>query len=334
MTTGIQDHPIAAIFPLLPEAELQELADDIKANGLKQSILACDGMILDGRNRYRACLIAGVSPHFDQYEGKDPLSVVISLNLKRRHLSESQRAMVAAKLANMPQGARTDIQHCLNSGNVKLSQSDAATLLNVSRAIVQDAKAILKESPALVAEVESGEKTIHAAKKDLPHVAHNSGENEWYTPPEYIAAAKAVVGEITLDPASCSAANKVVGAKTFYSKEDDGLQKKWRGNVWMNPPYAQPLIAQFSEKVAAEFEAGNITQACVLINNATETAFFQRMMECASAVCFPRGRIRFLAKDGKHGAPLQGQAVVYFGSRKAQFVAAFKHFGFVLCTKQ
>jgi len=163
-----------------------------------------------------------------------------------------------------------------------------------------------------------------------PHVSFNAGDNEWYTPREYVTAALSVMGQIDLDPASSEIANKTVDAKRFFTKETNGLEKKWSGCVWMNPPYAQPLVSQFCEKVSSEYESGHISQACVLVNNATETTWFQRMMQSASAVSFPKGRIKFIDPEGNPGAPLQGQAIIYFGKNKKAFVAAFQQFGFVL----
>lgn len=160
-----------------------------------------------------------------------------------------------------------------------------------------------------------------------PHVAHNSGENEWYTPADYISAARRVMGGIDLDPASSTIANKTVQAETYYSKDDNGLKQGWGGRVWLNPPYSSDLIGPFIEHLACSIEAGDVTEAVVLVNNATETAWFHRLISVASAIVFTRGRVRFLDPQGNPGAPLQGQALVYSGAQPGRFMDEFGGFG-------
>jgi phage N-6-adenine-methyltransferase len=172
-----------------------------------------------------------------------------------------------------------------------------------------------------------GPPAVREAQK--PHVSNNSGDNEWYTPAQYIAAAVNVMGGIDLDPASSPIANGYVGAASFYTAEDDGLAQPWAGTVWMNPPYAQPLITLFAERLAEQYKAGNVTAAIVLVNNATDTAWFHTITEQASAMCFPRGRIRFWHPD-KVSAPLQGQAFIYLGDEPEVFAAEFAQFGFTV----
>jgi phage N-6-adenine-methyltransferase len=171
--------------------------------------------------------------------------------------------------------------------------------------------------------------------KKEPHVSHNSGENEWYTPVEYIDAAHAVMGGVDLDPASSDAANMTVGAARYFTAKDDGLAHSWQGRVWMNPPYAQPLIGLFCNALRWAIESGEVTEAITLTNNATETAWFADLLANAGAVCFPRGRIKFIDRDGNPGgAPLQGQAVVYSGPNVDQFASEFGKFGEVLYVRK
>jgi hypothetical protein len=166
---------------------------------------------------------------------------------------------------------------------------------------------------------------------DDPHVSFNTGENEWYTPTKYIESARLVMGSIDTDPASSELANKTVKANKYFTEETNGLNQKWEGNVWMNPPYAQPLISDFSNCLIEKYNAGEFNQACVLVNNATETQFYQVLMKCCSAICFIKGRIKFIDENGNAtGAPLQGQTIIYYGSNLKQFVDEFSKYGQVL----
>lgn len=95
-------HPVADLFPMLADDELQELVDDIKRRGLIQPIvLDPQGRVLDGRNRLAACELAGVEPAFETYEGDDPDGYALAVNIARRHLTTGARAIIAAKAARL-----------------------------------------------------------------------------------------------------------------------------------------------------------------------------------------------------------------------------------------
>lgn len=168
-------------------------------------------------------------------------------------------------------------------------------------------------------------------RKANVHVSNNSGEYEWYTPIDYIEAARLTMESIDLDPASSDIANGSIKAETYYTEEQDGLTHPWFGNVWLNPPYSQPLVSQFCDMLVENYLNGSIKQACVLVNNATETKFYQNMLNHCSAVCFIKGRVRFIDINGESkGAPLQGQTILYFGKETKVFAENFCYFGVIL----
>ena len=157
-------HEYANLFPLIEGEQFEALKADVLENGVREPVWLYQSKILDGRNRYRAAQAAGVDFQTREYTGNAPLAFVVSLNLHRRHLTESQRASVAAKLANMAQGARTDVEPSANLQKVAISQSEAASMLNVSTRSVSDAaKVIHNAAPELVKAMDEGRASVSAA---------------------------------------------------------------------------------------------------------------------------------------------------------------------------
>jgi N6-adenosine-specific RNA methylase IME4 len=155
-------HPAANLFPLMEGEPYTQLVSDIAMNGLRQPITVAGGAILDGRNRLRACLDAGVEPRFEEFVGNDPLLFVLSTNLHRRHLNESQRAMVASKLENMGHGGNRS--RSPQDANLHLARQEAARALNVSQRSVADAKVVRERgAPELIKRVERGDVPVSLA---------------------------------------------------------------------------------------------------------------------------------------------------------------------------
>ena len=191
-----------------------------------------------------------------------------------------------------------------------------------------DAARIAEHSPPTL----SGAEAARAAERAALHQVRGTfgtGETEWFTPPQYLDAAREVMGAIDLDPATHPVAQQTVRAVDHYTVADDGLSKEWHGRVWLNPPYAQPLIAQFVTKLVAEVSAGRVEQAILLTHNYTDTTWFHEAEAEANMLCFTRGRIKFIDADGNDCAPTQGQAFFYYGREGARFAQIFRRFGFV-----
>lgn len=156
-------HPYSELFPWIEGAAFEDLKADIAANGIREPIVFFEDQVLDGRNRYKAARDLGIAYPRIEYEGDDPLSFVVSLNLKRRHLSESQRALVAKRLANMPEGRPSNTPAI---EGVSISQSRAANMLNVSVASVERASVLIdRGAPELIAAVDAGTASVSAASE-------------------------------------------------------------------------------------------------------------------------------------------------------------------------
>lgn len=305
-----------------------------------------------------------------EFAGRDDATEwVIKNQFGRRNISDYQRGVLALRMkpimeerARAQQGERTDIRQ-ISDECIKPIRTDEAVseLANVSRDTIRKIERIEEVAQAEVkALAAAGDVSINLASQfvELPqevqqeaiaaiaehhepakevmreavhnHRAQGTGENEWYTPQEHIDAAYKVLGSIDLDPASSEIANQRVQAGRIFTIADDGLTKEWGGKVWMNPPYAQPHIANFIEKLASEYEAGRVTEAIALTHNYTDTQWFHRAALSCAAICFTRGRIGFLSPEGKRAAPTQGQAFFYYGSKVSDFIEAFCRIGFVV----
>jgi hypothetical protein len=153
-------HPLSGIFPLLEGAAFDELVADVKENGVREPIWLYQQQILDGRNRFRAAEAASREAPTREYTGEEPLKFVLSLNLHRRHLTESQRSMVAARIATMQEGRPSN--ESVHRGAV--SQEHAAEVMKVSRRSVQRARKVIETAaPEVVRAIDRGELRVKAA---------------------------------------------------------------------------------------------------------------------------------------------------------------------------
>ncbi len=156
-------HPIADYFPLLHGEEFDGLVESIRKQGqLEPIILHSDGRIIDGRNRWRACKKIGIDPITKTWDGEGDVSqIIIARNINRRHLNESQRALVAARFATARQGARTDLTSARCGRGYSLTNVEAAKAFGVGKTLVKYAKKILKNGvPELIERIESGDLSV------------------------------------------------------------------------------------------------------------------------------------------------------------------------------
>ncbi len=356
----IIDQEFAGLIPPLTHEEYSGLEASILAEGCRDALVVWGEVLVDGHNRYRICEAHGVPynvVHRDFTDRNEVLLWMLNNQLGRRNLNDFQRVEMVRKcedavkaqaeqrmlkgkadpMEKFPQGTSRDTLGAMAGVSGKTYEHAAVILDEAPEEVIQAArinelsinaayevtKLPQEQQQEVSRRISQGEKHKDVlAEVRKPHVSYNSGNNEWYTPSDYIDLAREVMGSIDLDPASSHKANEVVKAKRYYTAEDDGLSKDWYGNVWLNPPYSSELITKFTDKLLEELPI--MSQALVLVNNATETEWFSRLVNKASAVCFPRSRVKFYMPDGTIGAPLQGQALLYFGIEPMRFVEVFR----------
>jgi len=181
-------HPLSAIFPRMHGAEFNALRDDIAANGLRESVVILDGQILDGGNRYRACLEVGVDPRLQEFHGPDPVAYVLSKNLHRRHLSPGQQAAIVASAQDwakaQTRGGNGSNQHdASKAATLPVSSdgdspaprrdtvADRAALSGASERTQRMADKVAKADPALAQKVAHGEVSLPQAVSQIEQKA-------------------------------------------------------------------------------------------------------------------------------------------------------------------
>ena len=184
-------HPACKLFPRLPDDQLRDLAEDIKRNGLQNPIVLLDGKILDGRNRMAACKIAGVKPRFVEWKGRgSPVEWVISQNMMRRHLSASQKAVVAHDLLPLLEKEAKERQRkaneyrangrlakkCANRNGKGKAAEAAARIAGTNPRYVEMVKSIKGKAPELVKKIRSGELTVLVANRLAENEVRRNGK--------------------------------------------------------------------------------------------------------------------------------------------------------------
>jgi hypothetical protein len=167
----IEFHDIASVFPMMKEKDLANLASDIKKNGLQNKIILYENKILDGRNRYKACLMAGVTPKLEEYKGDNPVEYNISVNLQRRHLTKSMKAVSASRKANMSHGGDRPSKKDSNFDCAQMpfatSKAEAAERFDVSERMIGIVRTIERDAPELISKIEYEDMTVTAAAKEI-----------------------------------------------------------------------------------------------------------------------------------------------------------------------
>jgi len=338
---GLKKHALN-IYPEMDEEDYSALKNDIQKNGYDQKypVWLYNGDILDGWNRHKVCTELNITPVYKDFIGNDSdaIAFVIRSN-NRRNLDSFQRACIATEYAPLFDKLKAEAkERQIEGGKNKVRQkiaepknddnktdSKVAKLFNTNRTYIQKARKIKNENPEMFEKIKSGNETIN--KINIKGIF--TGENEWYTPSEYIEKARKVMGSIDVDPASSDIAQKVVQAKKYYTLITNGLDKNWNGNIFMNPPYSTAEVVAFINKFIEEYTLGHVKQGIILTNNSTDTDWFHNLMKIAQLACFTDGRVKFYHQEKKPNIT-HGQVFFYIGNSEDKFIEKFTEVGMIM----
>jgi phage N-6-adenine-methyltransferase len=346
------------------ESPDQDLVSSIRNKGiLEPLVIRADGTILSGHRRWMAtkelalskvpCRVIYFSDPLDEEEAliefnrqrektftqkmreSDYLMKIERERAKERQIRKPESVVPTLAQQNIGEKARNIVAK-------KVGMSHGT--FDKARTIWEKAKDGDEQAKNLLTEIDSGEKAIHTAFKEIKgeeglkvsqkaitetaKQLYTSDSPEWYTPQHILDSVLELFGAIDLDPCSNGkGADANVPAKEHYTREDDGLSRAWHGKVYMNPPYGRE-VAQWVEKVSAEYQAGNISEAIVLIAARTDTRWFNLLVNNGGTWCAVEGRLLFSTPGMKtsNSAPFPS-AIFYLGDNQQDFYHCFKHHG-------
>lgn len=349
------DPKFQELIPPLSKEELAQLERNLLADGCRDPLVVWEGLLLDGHNRFEICTRQKIPYNTVPISlpSREAAEDWIDANqLGRRNLAPSDVALLLGRRYNRTKKAahdggkgknRSDGKTCPHSTAENLAKEHGVSPRTVRNAgkLAEAAEKIklfvpdieekmrAQNGPTQAQVVEAAKEPEKAPEKLKPPRAKGTGNNEWYTPKEYIRAALEVMGSIDLDPATCKEANETVEASSFFTAEDDGLTKEWHGNIWLNPPYSTDMMRLFVDKLIKEYQLGSVDSAIMVSHNNTETRWFQELAKVATAICFPSSRIKFYRGDDV-AAPVNGQAFFYLGGDADKFYDVFSRFGLIV----
>lgn len=252
---------------------------------------------------------------------------VIRKKARKQEISTNQAYNLMKEYEKLPEPMRDKVASLPSGDN-----------LEDVKALVKIAEQAPDKLDDVVTTIETGKASTVKEATDKANIQvsltalQSSNTNEWYTPEQYIEAARLVMGSIDIDPASNPIANEVVKADTYYTIDTNGLDKDWTGNVWLNPPYGRidgdSNQDIWSTRLIEQYEAGITKQAVLLVNAVTDRKWFQPLWNYT--ICFTDHRIRFYTPDKQPGQPTHGNVLVYFGDNVQDFVNHFSQFGVVV----
>lgn len=268
-----EDHPIAAMFPMMSDEQYEAFKQDIAENGLRSSGLLYEGKILDGRNRSRACDELGLQMEWqdvslsEDADSFDPIAYVISHNLHRRHLTTAQRSMVAAKLATLKNGSNQHKATGEGSSNDEPSKRDeAAKLLNVSTASVDRAKHVIAKGSKDVAKaVECGELNLNQATKLVKAVPDKREQTKIVR--EGKDAVKAATASASQKPVT---KNDAPGLSDCEDVDDSEMDS--------HASYSKPVIALFKK---CDHRLGTIRHLLMIECSSVEREIVKDWLSCS-----------------------------------------------------